>query len=339
MKAPSRSSFTAAALAAGCLLASCLPANKPVLALADKQPGARSIAWAPDGGSIAVSSDSPDAMKLYDAKSGAPLKSFEVGEDSPGDLAFSPDGRFIVSAGGEAGILVWDLATAKLARAITFAGKKAGAIALSADGKKIAMSYRPKKDEEAMRIDVLDFATGTFLYGLDGHEKTITHLAFLPDGSRLYSTSYERDLKAWDLPSGRMTADIWAHSGTTDALAVASGGSMIATGGGSNDYIGGAVPYTIKVYPAPDCETNLLLKGHSKPVTCLAFSPDGSRLVSGSWEKVLKLWDASTGKCVGTLKGNADRISCVAMSPDGSRVASGASDGAVLIWDMPSAVR
>jgi WD40 repeat protein len=136
------------------------------------------------------------------------FKSFEVGEDAPSDLAFSPDGRFIVSAGGEAGILVWDLATGKLARAIKFAGKAVGVMALSADGKKMAMSYRPKNEEEDKRIDVLDFATGTVLYGLDGHEKTITHLAFLPDGSRLYSTSYERDLKAWDLPSGRLTADI-----------------------------------------------------------------------------------------------------------------------------------
>jgi hypothetical protein len=95
---------------------------------------------------------------------------------------------------------------------------------------------------------------------------------------------------------------------------------MVATGGGSNDYIGGAVPYTIQVYPAPDCASGLMLKGHSKPVTCLAFSPDGSRLVSGSWEKDLKLWDAATGKCVGTFKGQADRISCAAVSPDGSRL-------------------
>ena len=68
-------------------------------------------------------------------------------------------------------------------------------------------------------------------------------------------------------------------------------------------------------------------------VNSVAFSPDGQRIVSGSWDQTLKIWDANTGKELQTLKGHTWWVHSVAFSPDGQRIVSGSEDKTVKIWD------
>ena len=66
----------------------------------------------------------------------------------------------------------------------------------------------------------------------------------------------------------------------------------------------------------------------------MAFSPDGTRIASGSRDKTVRLWDAATGQPVGQpLTGHTDAVSSVAFSPDGTRIASGSADNTVRLWD------
>uniref|UniRef100_UPI002FCD22DB nSTAND1 domain-containing NTPase n=1 Tax=Nocardia terpenica TaxID=455432 RepID=UPI002FCD22DB len=69
-------------------------------------------------------------------------------------------------------------------------------------------------------------------------------------------------------------------------------------------------------------------------VESVAFSPDGTRVVSGGYDNVLRLWDAATGQPIGApLTGHTDIIEDVAFSPDGTRIASGSKDGTIRLWD------
>ena len=66
----------------------------------------------------------------------------------------------------------------------------------------------------------------------------------------------------------------------------------------------------------------------------MAFSPDGHRIVSGSCDKTVRLWDADTGQPIGApLTGHTDRVNSVAFSPDGHRIVSGSADKTVRLWD------
>src|SRR5208282_4928711 len=78
------------------------------------------------------------------------------------------------------------------------------------------------------------------------------------------------------------------------------------------------------------CETDLrILRGHTAPVSGAVFCLNGTRIVSASHDRSIKIWDAATGRELTTLPGHADVIHCLAASPDGRRFASGSWDRTV----------
>jgi hypothetical protein len=75
------------------------------------------------------------------------------------------------------------------------------------------------------------------------------------------------------------------------------------------------------------------LNGHRGDVSCLSFSPDGSRLASGSNDHTVRIWDVATGQEALCLKGHTGWVWGVAFGPSGTKLASGAADGTIKIWD------
>ena len=74
------------------------------------------------------------------------------------------------------------------------------------------------------------------------------------------------------------------------------------------------------------------MKGHSDAIESVAYSPDGTKIISDSWDRTIKIWDANTGECLKTLEGHLDYVYSVAYSPDGTKIVSGSSDHTIKIW-------
>jgi WD40 repeat protein len=81
------------------------------------------------------------------------------------------------------------------------------------------------------------------------------------------------------------------------------------------------------------------LRGHLEDVTAVAFSPDGQRIVTGSWDQTAKVWEAASGRELLSLKGpkgHSAPIWCVAFSPDGQRIVTGSWDQTAKVWEAAS---
>jgi WD40 repeat protein len=75
------------------------------------------------------------------------------------------------------------------------------------------------------------------------------------------------------------------------------------------------------------------LEGHTSVVTAVALSPDGGWIVSGSWDRTVKVWEAATGRLLRSLEGHTRDVTAVALSPDGGWIVSGSADGTVKVWE------
>jgi WD40 repeat protein len=89
----------------------------------------------------------------------------------------------------------------------------------------------------------------------------------------------------------------------------------------------------LKIWDAETGREIRTLEGHTDEVYGCAYSPDGTRVVSGSGDKTLKIWEAETGREIRTLEGHTDEVNGCAYSPDGARIVSGSSDCIFKIWD------
>jgi WD40 repeat protein len=71
-------------------------------------------------------------------------------------------------------------------------------------------------------------------------------------------------------------------------------------------------------------------------VLSVAITPDGRRIVSGSDDETVRVWDTSSGAQLAVLRGHEGRVECVAVTPDGGRIVSGSRDKTVRVWDANS---
>ncbi|MBF0550126.1 MAG: hypothetical protein HQK60_06290 [Deltaproteobacteria bacterium] len=77
---------------------------------------------------------------------------------------------------------------------------------------------------------------------------------------------------------------------------------------------------------------------HDGSINCLAFSPDGGTLASGSVDKTIRLWDVQTGIENSVMKGHTGGVNSVSFSPDGRTLASGSKDKTIRLWDVQTGI-
>jgi WD40 repeat protein len=124
------------------------------------------------------------------------------------------------------------------------------------------------------------------------------------------------------------------HSGYVMGVAFSPDGQRLAGAIGSGrDKQGKPLPGEVRVWNAHTGQEILTLRGHAGAVTSVAFSPDGTRLASASFDQTVKLWDARSGQELLTLRGHVGPVESLAFSPDGQRLASASWDQTVKIWD------
>lgn len=146
----------------------------------------------------------------------------------------------------------------------------------------------------------------------------------------------DRSLVLVDVASGAVKHEATGLDGKVTALCAAPQGKLVALatsqpGEGATIRLLGSDWTTAHQQPG--------LRGHGDVVHGLAFSPDGQRLASCGYDRLVKLWETSTGKLIRDLKDHSDAVYGVCFSPDGKLLASAGADRAVKVWDVESGIR
>ncbi|KAI7729646.1 hypothetical protein M8C21_025209 [Ambrosia artemisiifolia] len=172
-----------------------------------------------------------------------------------------------------------------------------------------------------------------------GHSHFIQDVVLSSDSQFALSGSWDSELRLWDLNTGSTARRFVGH--TNDVISVAFSIDNRQIVSASRDR-------TIKLwntlgeckYTIQDCG-NGNSDGHSDWVSCVKFSPNVNEptIVSGSWDKTVKIWNLSNCKVKATLSGHSGNVNSVAVSPDGSLCASGGKDGGILLWDLSEGKR
>jgi RNA polymerase sigma factor (sigma-70 family) len=234
-------------------------------------------------------------------------------------LAYSPDGKTIVTAGVGRALVLWNAATGKELRA--FGGNaQPRDVAFSPDGKMIATSRGAGQ--------LWDAATGKMLRELKSRQTWINALAFAPDSKTLATAEGDGAVRLWDPISGVEKRSIDCSQGEVEAVAYSPDGATLASG--SNDGV-------IRLWDPAIGKERRRFAAAKKKICSLFFSPDGRQLACGSNEDLPRLWDVATGREIRAF-GDAKqgRLVTLAFSPDGKLLASGYLDGTFRLWDTAS---
>jgi WD40 repeat protein len=173
-----------------------------------------------------------------------------------------------------------------------------------------------------------------------GHMARITGLAFTPDGSQLVSASEDKLIRVWDVATGKTLRAIRGEAdvvlaGKIYAMVLSPDGKWLAAAGLTDKSVGSAPCCgDIRLYDFASGELVALLKGHENVVLSLAFSPDSSRLISGSADFTSIIWNVREGKPLHRLQGHTGNIEAVGFTPDGARVVTGAFDSDLRLWRL-----
>ncbi len=246
------------------------------------------VAWHPEGHLIA--SASLDTVRVWDARTEREAFSLPA---APGKIAlpysavaFSPDGRYLVTGTLNGAVQVWDAGTGQKVGTLDTHSREIFGVVFSRDGEHLASASRDGivKLWDAKRLDKESLnekkEPRTIRARLPGPSLNV---AFSPDGRRLATGGEKNTVKIWDVQSGQELKTLEGHSGEVYAVAFSPvDGRWVASGGEDS---------TVKVW---DSHTGTLVRsfrGHTGLVCSVAFSPDGRRLVSGSRDKTVKVWD------------------------------------------------
>ncbi len=287
-----------------------------------------SMSFSPDGTRLATASDG-SAGQVWDLTTGKLLVEFARHRGQPDKVMFSPDGKKVITAGAGGAVRVWNVATGACLHELGGHSKSVSAIAYSPDGHCIVTS------SFSGEVWVWDAATGTRRFDLKGHTSLVKAISFNLDGKRFVTGSGDCTARLWDSTTGEALAEFVGHTGRVSSVAFAPDGRTVVTASsdGTARVWDAAAPSRVGWPRGWNNTGSLKPPDFPAPVTLGAFSPDGSRVVTGTSSGTIRVWDSTTRALLLELHGHSEQVDSAAFSPDGAWIVTNSFDNTARAWD------
>jgi WD40 repeat protein/transcriptional regulator with XRE-family HTH domain len=314
------------------------------------------VQFSPDGKTLLVGS--VEAAHLWDIASGQLIQVFS-GIRGGGSVAFSPDGKYMVTASfDDKNAQLWDVATGESLR--TFQGDgEVIRVAYSPNGEYLltgsvnftARLWNPTTGEEIKTLTIssgieslafspdstsVAFGTSTgeaqiwsiddgkLVHQFSGHQGYVQGIKFSPDGKTLLTGCGDRTIRLWDINTGQLLRLLGSHSAGVQGVAFSADGSLGATA--SEDE-------TVKVWSLQTFPGGLQFRSNNGPIWQASFSPDRRQVVTASDNGTGQIWDSMNGRELVVLRGHAETMRGAVFSPDGKMVLTTSADHTARLWD------
>ncbi|HLY29117.1 MAG TPA: protein kinase, partial [Aggregatilineales bacterium] len=255
-------------------------------------------------------------VSLYDF---TPRQQFIGHTDVVNDVAFSPDGKTLLTGSIDKTARLWDVQTGKEIRQFVGPDAEVWSVAFSPDGKTILTSGPDKTAR------LWDAQTGQQIRQFVGHTQLVHGEAFSPDGKTILTGSWDKTARLWDAQTGQQIRQFLGHTDLVESVAFSPDGKTVLTGSFDN---------TARLWDTQTGQQIRQFVGHDEAVWSVAFSPDGKTVLTGSLDRTVRLWDTQTGQQIRQFVGHTDELRVVAYSPDGKTVLTGSLDKTARLWDV-----
>jgi hypothetical protein len=246
--------------------------------------------------------------------------------DRVASLAFSADGRTLVSGAADGTVRFWDVA-GRQQHGLLALGGRVSSVFFFPNGQTLATVAAPPDADASVELRDLPGLRRLAAFPAITHVHELRTTVFAPDGRTLASVDGQRNIHLWDVASQQLKDTFRTRKGRILCLDFSLDGQELT----AVDEYGQVTAWRLNTGRV---QTTFRLESYQGDRVCAAFSPDRRRFVTGTRSGTVQLWEAHSGKLLATLHGHRSAVYCLAFSADGQLLASGSRDGTARLWDM-----